>query len=234
MTEITLRDFMRVDYVESAGNDALICKAARVSTLGSASIDTEESAGLLNFLMKNRHGSPFEHGYICFRIEAPIFVWREFMRHRIGFSYNEQSARYMEMLPVFYAPPINRALVQEGKPGHYTFVPGTDDQYNSVLEEVEAAYQTSWDAYQKMMQDGIAKEVARIVLPVGIYSSCYVSCNPRSLMSFLSLRTKDMSSLFPSFPQDEIERVARIMEATFKQTWPLVHEAWDKNGRVSP
>src|ERR1700741_1099473 len=126
---IILRSDFDVDLVEFAGSDELICKAARVSTLGAASIDSAESAGLINFLMKNRHGTPFEHSMMMFRISGPIAMWREYMRHRIGFSYNEQSGRYMELDPVFYIPPKHRNLVQTGKPGHYIFVPGTDQQY---------------------------------------------------------------------------------------------------------
>lgn len=231
---ITFRDYFTVDLVQSAGSDEFICQAARVSTLGSASLETEESAGLINFLMKNRHGSPFEHGSMTFRIEAPIFVWREFMRHRIGFSYNEQSGRYMEMLPVFYIPSESRPLQQVGKAGKYEFVPGTGAQYEYLEASVVSSINNAWGAYQNMLNAGIAKEVARMVLPVNIYSSAYVTCNPRSLMSFLSLRTKHAGSTFPSFPQWEINRVADQMEDVFDVLFPLTCTAFQQNGRVSP
>lgn len=231
---IELRSHFTVDLVQSTGSDEFICQAARVSTLGSASLGTEESAGLINFLMKNRHGSPFEHGSMTFRIEAPIFVWREFMRHRIGFSYNEQSGRYMEMLPIFYHPDASRPLKQVGKPGAYEFVQGEYEETVFVTNVILDASMDSWAAYQRMLGAGIAKEVARMVLPVNIYSSAYVTCNPRSLMSFLSLRTKDGLSTFPSFPQWEIEQVARLMERHFEDLFPYTSIAFDKNGRVSP
>lgn len=232
---IRIRSDFDVDFAgDVAGSDEYICKAARVSTLGAASIDSSESAGLINFLMKNRHGSPFEHGYLPFRISGPIAMWREFFRHRIGFSYNEQSGRYMELDPVFYVPPKHRNLVQVGKPGHYEFVPGDDFHYEVMVNALTHSYQLSWDEYKHQMDMGIAKEVARFCLPVGIYSTAYVTCNPRSLMSFLSLRTKNPQSMFPSFPQWEISQVADQMEALFREKFPLTWEAFDDNGRVSP
>jgi len=211
----------------------MVCKAARVSTLGSESIHSEESYGLINYLMKNRHGSPFEHGAITFRIEAPIFVWREFMRHRIA-SYNEQSGRYMEMLPNFYVPSTERPLQQVGKAGHYEFVPGTLEQYDEITWSFDYVVNAAWNNYQRMLRAGIAKEVARMVLPLNIYSSAYVTMNPRGLMNFLSLRTKDGASTFPSFPQWEIEKVARYMEAQFAIRWPYTFDSFDANGRVAP
>lgn len=231
---IRIRDSFDVELLESAGSDEFICKAARVSTLGAASIDSSESAGLLNFLMKNRHGSPFEHGMLSFRISGPIAMWREFMRHRIGFSYNEQSGRYMELEPVFYIPPKHRALVQVGKPGHYEFMPGDDEHYNCMFSLLKSSYDEAWYSYKGQIEAGIAKEVARLCLPVGIYSTAYVTCNPRSLMSFLSLRTKEEGSMFPSFPQWEINQVALQMEDLFNDRFPLTHKAFRNNGRVSP
>ncbi|QGJ88050.1 ThyX-like thymidylate synthase [Gordonia phage Avazak] len=223
-----------VDLVQSSGSDEMICQAARVSTLGVESLDTEESAGLINFLMKNRHGSPFEHGMTTFRITAPIFVWREFMRHRIGFSYNEQSGRYMELDALAYIPPIERPLVQIGKAGAYEFVQGMADQYEIAIKELCKSYDQAWSSYHTMLDAGIAKEIARICLPVATYSTAYVTCNPRSLMSFLSLRTKHEGSTFPSYPQYEINAVANQMEAIFAELFPTTHAAFNKNGRVSP
>lgn len=232
--EIVLRSDFSVDVVEHSGSDEMICKAARVSTLGAESINTEESSGLIRFLMSNRHGSPFEHGMFTFRISAPIFVWREFMRHRIGFSYNEQSGRYMVLEGTFYVPPPERPLVQVGKPGHYEFVPGTPEQHEELVQDLVETYELAWAKYNKRLARGDAKEVARIVLPVSTYSTAYVTCNPRSLMSFLSLRTKHEDSMFPSYPQWEIEQVALLMEEAFSSKLPLTHAAFMSAGRVSP
>lgn len=234
MGGVMLRSDLDVDLVESAGSDEMICKAARVSTLGAASIDTEESAGLIKFLMSNRHGTPFEHSMIIFRINAPIVVWREFMRHRIGISYNEQSGRYMELFPVFYIPPRERNLIQVGKPGHYTFEPGNNEQYKICFEALWGSYEVAWKAYQDQLTSGIAKEVARLCLPVSIYSTAYVTMNPRSLMNFLSLRTKHEDSKFPSYPMWEINQVADRMEAIFEQLFPITWGAFVDSGRVAP
>lgn len=231
---ITLRSDFDVDLVQHMGDDQMLCKAARVSTLGMDSIDSTESAGLLNFLMKNRHGTPFEHAAITFRINAPIVVWREFMRHRIGISYNEQSGRYMELSPVFYIPNRERNLIQVGKAGAYTFEPGNNSQYNLMEYRLVKAYEKAWESYQIQLENGIAKEVARLCLPVSIYSAAYVTMNPRSIMHFLSLRTKSADSMFPSFPMWEINAVADQIEECFKLHFPITARCFHENGRVAP
>jgi thymidylate synthase (FAD) len=234
MINTVFRSDMDVEYVDGFGSDELMCKAARVSTLGSASIDSKESAGLLNFLTTKRHGSPFEHNAMMFRINAPILVWREFMRHRIGFSYNEQSGRYMELSPVFYMPNEDRNLIQIGKPGAYEFMPGTPEQYTKAGRLIRNANNVAWDAYQEMLKEGIAKEYARIPLPINIYSAAYVTCNARSMMAFLSLRTIDEDAMFPSTPQKEISMVADQMEEIFKGLFPTTHKCFNNARRVAP
>lgn len=156
------------------------------------------------------------------------------MRHRIGFSYNEQSGRYMEMLPVFYIPAEDRNLVQIGKAGKYEFVPGDEHQFSLMQKSMQYANQVAWDEYQYMLDNGIAKEVARMCLPVNTYSAAYVSCNARSMMHFLSLRTKHEGSLFPSFPMKEINMVADQMEYIFSNLFPLTHDAFAAARRVAP
>jgi thymidylate synthase (FAD) len=238
MSEIIFRDDVTVELVKSSASDADVIWAARVSTAGETSLDeidkdAEKSAGLINYLARERHGSPFEHTSFTFFISAPIFVFREFMRHRIA-SYNEESGRYRELKPVFYIPSKDRKLIQVGKTGHYTFESGTDEQFNLMVSEMKKAYIAAYDAYQKMLDAGIAREVARATLPVATYSSMYVTMNARALMNFLSLRTTAEGSHFPSYPQREIEMVGEKMEAFFAEKMPLVHAAFNKSGRVSP
>ena len=238
MSEIIFRDDVTVELVKSSASDADVIWAARVSTAGEQSIeslkdDPEKSAGLINYLARERHGSPFEHTSFTFFISAPIFVFREFMRHRIA-SYNEESGRYRELKPVFYIPSRERKLLQVGKTGHYTFEDGTKEQYELMVSEMKRAYTVAYEAYQKMLDAGIAREVARATLPVATYSSMYVTMNARALMNFLSLRTTAEGSHFPSYPQREIEMVGEKMEAFFKEKMPLVHAAFNKSGRVSP
>jgi thymidylate synthase (FAD) len=238
VADLTFRSDMTVELVRSSAKDADVLFAARVSTLGEQSLDevdsdAERSAGLIKFLMRDRHGSPFEHNSMTFYVQAPIFVFREFMRHRIA-SYNEESGRYRELLPVFYVPADDRKLVQEGKPGHYVFVDGTPDQYATVVEQTKLSCATAYQAYQRMLAAGVAREVARGVLPVATYSSMYVTMNARSLMNFLSLRTKREGSAYPSYPQREIEMVAEQMEQLWAPLMPVTHAAFEACGRVSP
>jgi thymidylate synthase (FAD) len=236
--EIRFRSDVTVELVKSSASDADVLFAARVSTAGEKSLeqvgaDAGRSAGLINYLMRDRHGSPFEHNQFTFYVCAPIFVFREFMRHRT-FSYNEESGRYRRLEPVFYVPGPERKLVQEGKPGRYVFVDGTQEQQELVEATTRRVCTDAYSGYLEMLEAGVAREVARGVLPVSIYSSMYATCNARALMNFLSLRTKREDSTFPSFPQREIEMVAERMEEHFAATMPLTHEAWNRNGRVAP
>ena len=229
----TFRSDMSVTLIDHMGNDAAICQAARVSTQGAESYQTGEAEGLINFLVRERHGSPLEHAVFTWLIEAPIFVWREFMRHRIA-SYNEESGRYKQLKPVFYLPAYDRPLVQVGKTGNYTFEPGDTAQYMEVVNGIEEVCEEAYDAYVGLLAAGIAKEVARMVLPVSIYSSAYVTMNLRGLMNFLSLRTKRENATFKSHPQHEIMLVADEMEESVADIVPLAMAAFDRNGRVCP
>jgi thymidylate synthase (FAD) len=235
---VSFRSDMTVELVKHAASDADVLWAARVSTKGEQSLaeieaDPARSAGLINFLMRDRHGTPFEHSSMTFYVQAPIFVFREFMRHRT-FSYNEESGRYRKLQPLFYVPGADRKLVQEGKPGAYVFTDGTEEQHKIATEAIMDSCRQAYAAYLSMLDAGIAREVARTVLPVGIYSSMYATCNARALMNFLSLRTRRPDSAFPSFPQREIEMVAEQMESQWAGLMPLTHAAFEKNGRVCP
>lgn len=232
------RSKITVELVGSAGGDAMVCAAARVSTRGQSahSAPEPEQAGLINYLISHRHGTPFEHAMLTFFVHAPIFVWREWHRHRVGFSYNEQSARYMQLEPVFWIPEPERPLIPvEGfKSARPKFGPASPAQHEVFVNHLKASYTQSYSTYQNLIDNGYAKEAARAVLPVGIFSSCWVTCNPRSLMHFLSLRTHDAAAKFISYPQHEIEVAARQCEQMFAQGWPITHAAWQKNGRVAP
>lgn len=225
------RSDMTVELIDSMASDASVVRAARVSSGSSG--DEAKDAGLINYLMRDRHGSPFEHNAFTFYVEAPIFVFREFMRHRIA-SYNEESGRYKELSPVFYVPNEDRKLIQIGKPGAYTFEEGTNKQREIVESSVWITAEAAYNQYQEMLDEDVAREVARMVLPVNIYSSMYVTMNARSLMNFLSLRTIREGSTYPSFPQREIEMVAELMEQHFAAKMPVTYFAFNENGRVAP
>ena len=227
---------MTVQLIQSMGGDDSVVRSARVSTTsGTASSFSmgEREEGLINYLMRDRHGTPFEHNAFTFYIEAPIFVFREFMRHRIA-SYNEESGRYKELSPVFYVPDENRKLVQVGKPGAYVFEEGSYTQKMMTPAAIKRANREAYISYQTLLKEGVAREVARAVLPVNLYSSMYVTMNARSLMNFLSLRTTREGTHFPSFPQREIEMVAEKMEELFAEKMPITYATFNKNGRVAP
>jgi thymidylate synthase (FAD) len=238
MSEAIFRSDMTVELVKASASDADVIWAARVSTAGEQSLeevgeDPARSAGLINYLARERHGSPFEHTSMTFFVSAPIFVFREFMRHRIA-SYNEESGRYRELQPVFYVPNKERKLVQVGKTGAYTFEDGTQEQFEITVKAMKESYLFTYERYQKMLEAGVAREVARAVLPVALYSSMYVTMNARALMNFLSLRTSHEGSHFPSYPQREIEMVAEKMEEHFAILMPLTYGAFQKSGRIAP
>jgi len=244
VSEIKFRSDVTVELVRSNASDSDVLFAARVSTQGEqtleaaaartdASEDEKRSKGLINYLMRDRHGSPFEHNSMTFYVQAPIFVFREFQRHRIA-SYNEESGRYKELSPVFYVPGPERNLIQIGKTGSYDFIPGTAEQTALVEQETRTASIQAYEGYQRMLEAGVAREVARIVLPLNIYSSMYVTMNARALMNFLSLRTKREGTHFPSFPQREIEMCAEKMEDFWSELMPYTYAAFNENGRVAP
>lgn len=239
MSSIEFSSDMPVKLINYMGGDESVVAAARVSVIGPNSIDytltdPEESRGLINFLMKNRHGTPFEHNAMTFFVQAPIAVFREMHRHRVGFSYNEESGRYKQLEPKFYVPPEHRPLIQTGKAGHYQFEQGSDQQGRIAVSDIQLACKEAYKSYVHMLDAGIAKEVARGVLPVYIFSSQWVTCNARSLMNFLSLRTKRDHAVYPSFPMWEIEQVAKTMEERFAELFPITFECFDKHGRVAP
>lgn len=244
MTEIEFVDQSTVKLVKSNATDLDVAMAAWVSNFGKGgdvqlpdgmpslwqmqsgwSTPAKDAAwkrveGLINFLYRERHMSPFEHGSFTFFIDTPIFVAREFMRHRT-FSYNETSGRYKELEPRFYLINDDRPVVQKGKVGAYRFDGGSAEQYGQVYANTTLAYVHSWTAYQNMLNEGVAREVARNVLPVGTMTQFYASANPRNVMQFLLLRN-DPNALA------EIREVAEKIEELFAEQMPLTYKAFKK------
>jgi thymidylate synthase (FAD) len=235
----TTRD-IPVTLVQNVGDDRSVIAAAKVSVEGGASVarlDDDAAPGLIRYLMKQRHGTPFEHASLTFHVSAPIFVWREWHRHRIGFSYNEESARYKTLDPVFYLPARDRPMmkVDDWKPGRPKFLHcESDDTYSQLCQNLEHVYRRGYAMYLENLALGIDPGLARDCLPVGIYSSCWVTCNPRSLMAFLSLRTHDQAAEKVSYPLWEIELAARECERIFAGLFPLTYAAFVEFGRSAP
>jgi thymidylate synthase (FAD) len=231
-----------VRLIDKMGDDTRLAAAAWVSTsaeegLQRAINNPNDVSGVINYLIKHRHGTPFEHSAITFFVHAPIFVWREWHRHRIGMSYNEESGRYKTLDPVFYIPDRERPMmkVDGWKPGKPKFTRCEDNAvYYRLCQNLKGSYTTAYENYIANLAMNIDPGLARDCLPVGIYSSCWVTCNPRSLMHFLSLRVHEPDATFVSYPLYEIDLAARMCEETLKQGWPITYAAFVKNGRVAP
>lgn len=249
MSEITLTSEITVRLVQQCGGDHMVVAAAKVSTSGEEAlkwagpVDGEAKTGLINYLVKSRHGTTTEHGLMTFFVHAPAFVWWEWIRHRVGMtvdcpelSFNLESGRYKVLDPVFWIPRPDRKMTpaRDHKSARPKFEAVGPSLYARSIERKRVAYQAAWEAYQDDIDDGIANEVARTVLGFGVYYSGWVSCNPRSLMSFLSLRTHEPDAKFPSFPLAEIEEAARVTERIFATYWPVTYQTFCDNGRVGP
>jgi thymidylate synthase (FAD) len=206
-------------------SDLAVVNGARVSFNQASDELTDKDGGLIRFLMRERHGSPFEHGYFRFVIKAPLFVVREHHRHRAGHSYNEWSGRYSKMEPEFYVPENVRSQV--GKPGAYSFEPVDEHVRDAARREIEENARRAFQAYERMLEQGVAKELARSVLPLSTYTKYYWSCNPRSLMHFCALRNHEAA-------QFEIRQYAAAAELFLQRLMPITHEAFEANDRVAP
>lgn len=224
-----------VNLVNFMGGDDAVVASARVSNgalYENASKGTEKDAKLISYLLNHRHGTPFEHSVFTFYIKCPIFVAREWMRHRIG-SYNEVSGRYTEFDPEFYIPEHYRLQGQTNKQG--SFYPTGKDIVPYNLEDwdwmntrdVQAITKKAYEVYKLLLARGIAKEMARMILPVNLYTQFYFTVNARALMNFLSLRMGEDA-------QFEIQRFAEAVDIFFEDKMPLTHAAWEANNRVAP
>jgi thymidylate synthase (FAD) len=248
---------MSVELIDHMGGEQRIVDAAQVSTKGAytgpskvpgfkgwlqrsshtggwkMALKPKANPGLVGWLYRERHASPFEHCIMTFRIEAPIFVTREILRHRIS-SFNEESGRYRVLRGVFYSPNGSRKLKQIGKVGNYNFVEG--NVWHRILTAVSTRVSpvVSWWAYRAMIRAGVAREVARMVLPVSLYSSLYYTANLRSILNFLSLRVDwGEDAAVRSHPQAEIQEVGQKIALAVALKYPTVWENFVQNGYQS-
>jgi thymidylate synthase (FAD) len=217
------KGFLALDA--ALASDLAVVNGARVSFNAESLEMNERDAGLIRFLMRDRHGSPFEHGYFRFLVKAPLFVVREHQRHRAGHSYNEWSGRYSKLEAEFYVPEYVRTQV--GKPGAYSFEAVDESTRAVARREIEQNAERAFGCYERLLEQGVAKEVARSVLPLSTYTKYYWSCNPRSLLHFCSLRNSEQA-------QYEIREYAASAESFLGRLMPVTHEAFVANGRVAP
>jgi thymidylate synthase (FAD) len=216
--------FVRLDAVMA--DDLSVVNAARVSFARHKDAMDASDEGLIRFLLRERHGTPFEHNSFRFHIRCPIFVAREWFRHRIG-SFNEFSMRYAKATDDFYVPEADDVRTQVGKPGAYRFEPVSDELAEQAREELQAVYEHAFATYERLVEAGVARELARAVMPVGAYTQFFWTVNARALMNFVSLRNSE-------FAQLEIRRYAEAVEAFFAEKMPVTHAAFVAQDRTAP
>ena len=214
---IPVLDHGFVRYIDHLGSDQRIVEAARVS-YGSPSKGEEADKKLLHYLYKNRHTSPFEMCKITLDIKMPIFVCRQYIRHRMQ-NVNEVSARYTELPNEFYIPKVWRKQDTKNKQG------------SSGEFDVESNYQLSknlanfceeaYSEYQDLIADGVAREMARMVLPLNIYTQLYATWDIKNLLHFISLRDD-------SHAQAEIQEYGKAIKAILQKLFPWTMEAYEK------
>lgn len=216
-TPVQFRSDMGVSLVDHMGSDRSIVRAARVSTVGAN--EGEGGEKLIAYLIREGHWSPLMHTALTVLVEVPISTARQIFKHTVGVVFNETSARYREVEPVFHLPARERPLTQTGKVGAYVFEQGTDQQYEAAINARKLVSAQAWSLYQTQLALGIAREVARDVLPVSIYTQFYMTLNLRSALHFLDLRQH-------SSAQYEIREVADRLEEIVASKFPITHAAW--------
>lgn len=216
--EISVLDhgFVRIDG--ALASDLSVVNAARVSFARRHSEIDESDRGLISYLMRSGHGTPFEHNAFRFHVKCPIFIAREWMRHRIG-SFNEWSARYSTLEPEFYIPHPTQVRTRVGKPGHYTYEQTYAGDAVNFHTSLRQSCFSAFQHYLNALEVGIAPEQARFFLPVNVYTQFYWTVNARALMNFLMLRNAPTAMW-------EIQQYALVVEAIFEHFMPLTWSAF--------
>lgn len=217
----------RVSLVDYMGDDLAIVNAARVSFNDHSDTMGDSEKGLINFLMRERHGTPFEMVEFKFDVKAPLFVFREWHRHRVA-SINEWSGRYSKLTAEFYIPQADYFRTQVGKPGSYSFEPLEDPVLvETARSQMEAHCKSGYELYESLLSKGVAKEQARVHLPLNLYSRMIWKTNLRGLLNFLSLRNSPHA-------MREIRDYAEMMEGLAFLVCPEAMDAFSRNGRNCP
>jgi len=213
-----------VRYIDHMGTDERIVEAARIS-YKSPSKGIEQDKKLLHYLWKNKHTSPFEMCKVTLNIKMPIFVMRQYVRHRMQ-NLNEMSARYTELPKEFYIPTGWRVQDEKNKQGSTTtqekvWIRSINGDDYTPTEILMKHCDDSYFLYESLLKAGIAREMARMVLPINIYTEIYCCWDLKNLMHFLQLR-EDAHAQF------EIQEYAKAIKTIVKELFPNTIEAFDK------
>ena len=207
-----------VRLVDFMGGDQGVVDAARVS-YGGVSKGADADKKLIGYLLKHSHMTPFEHSVFKFHVSAPIFVARQWFRHRFA-AYNEVSFRYTEVKDYFYMPEKWRGQDKKNKQASSASIELDQNALHDLFKtQVDASLKT----YKEMINMGVAREMARMVLPVNLYTEFYWTVNARSLMNFVALRADTHAQL-------EIQAYGEAMAKQFKALMPWTYEAFLRDG----
>lgn len=220
-----------IELVDSMGSDLSVVNSARISYGGESEEMTTQDEKLVNYLAKNNHSSPFRHAFISFRIKAPEMVMRQWYKHVIGCSWsspefhnhgwNEISGRYKEMPPQFYVPPTLRKQSTDNKQVSEGLLPGVPNRLCKVA--MRDVIESADKAYRMMLKLGVAREQARLILPLSLYTEVIWTASLQALYNFVALRDHDHA-------QEEIKLYARAISNLCKSKFPVSWEALTKHG----
>lgn len=213
------RGFVRlVDYM---GSDKRIVQAARVS-YGSGTKTLRQDAGLIDYLLRNEHSSPFEQVVLTFHAKMPIFVARQWVRHRTA-RLNEVSGRYSAMPDEFYVP-APEDIAEQSKENKQGRSPEAVEpsRAEAVRELIRRAHEYSYNGYEELLNAKIARELARIVLPLNLYTEWYWQIDLHNLFRFLKLRLDEHA-------QREIRAYAKVIREMGAKVCPLAFGSFDKH-----
>ena len=217
MTKINVLDKGFIEIKEIHGTDLTVVNGARVSMGKEVDEFTEKDSKLIDYLAKNKHYSPFRHCGILFHMKMPIFVMRQFVKHRFGVEINEISGRYTEFNEnEYYTPEHFRFQSKDNKQGSEGEMTDGENVRNLIL--YTDSHKVAFDTYRRMLDNGIAKEMARMVLPVSIYTEIRVTMSLQAIQNFISLRDH-------SHAQWEIQKYAVAMKELAIEAFPYSMKA---------
>jgi thymidylate synthase (FAD) len=228
VSEIRLLDHGYIRLDDHMGSDKKVAAKARVSHAqdDQAGIDSERDAKLIRYLLRNRHTSPFEHVVFTFEVQAPIFILRQWHRHRTQ-SYSEVSARYTEVDEHFFVPDPATIGSQSRSNKQARDISHDNQNAKEAAKLIEWGNQSSYMKYKEMLNLGIPREVARVVLPQSMYSRMYTTVDLHNLFHFIGLRDHPHA-------QYEIRVYAQAMLDLIRPIVPICVQVFEEMRNANP